>query len=370
MDQQAFFHCPTRISAEWFVDSVPSFRANTSGLTLGLALGDESPAKAFKKLLLRYTRRKLTFQGDAMRAMAGIIRRFSQLPELQGGFFQGIPRSSFDSSLLFTCTSRSLRRRHGFPSYSWTGWIGPLEYIFQNPGLPQLKDWLSQYTWITWFSRQPSSSRAPTLVWDHSALDDSLFALLRYEGYLRSRQRPSLDESGLSYPAEEAQIMPRELPAAINVREDLPYPLLQFWTFAVFYPMNLRRAKSGMTDIVDREGQRCGGLFLDGFHDLDFVYTGPKGKVFEFILLSRYEDEDVDLATFDINGVFATAKASSPHDPWDPTIELGYYVMCLEWSCRTTRDRHYLEFGGDITELRPGANLEGDYPSLIALCSA
>jgi hypothetical protein len=338
VDQQVFFHCPSRLSSEWFVDSVPNFSESIQGLPLGVDPGNESPAKEFESFLLQFSRRKLTFQSDAMSAMAGITRRFSELPELQGGFFEGLPRSSFDSSLLFSCASRSFRRRRGFPSYSWTGWIGPLKYDFQeHDDRWNVKSWLGNYTWIAWFSTLPSSSSAPTPVWDPAAVDDALFSLPRYKGYPRSRKRPFQDKSGLTYPIEESKVMPTPLPADIRAREDLQYPLLQFWTFAVFYPMSLRNAANGLTDIVDEKGQRCGSMFLDGFHDLDFVHTGSPGKVFEFILLSRYEDDDIDFKIFDVDGVYEMAMSSQ--DVWNERLELGYYVMCIEWMAGGVAER-------------------------------
>ncbi|KLU89813.1 hypothetical protein MAPG_08782 [Magnaporthiopsis poae ATCC 64411] len=289
VDQQVFFHCPARLSSEWLVDSVPSFPESTCGLTIGVHPSNGLSYSVFMSLLRQYTSRKLTFEDDAMRAMAGIIRRFSELPVFQGGFFQGMPRSSFDGFLLFSsrCSS-STRRRCGFPSYSWTGWAGPLEYDTLRRKRLGLKTWLCLHTWITWFSTPPPSSPGEsTLVWDPSILDDSLFSLRGYVGYPLSREGPLRDQSGLSYPAE-AKVMPTKLPPEIRTREDLQYPLLQFWTFAVFYRIRISLSSEGseVPYLISQEGRRLGRLYVDGPKNFLSSHRSLE-EVFEFILLSQ-----------------------------------------------------------------------------------
>jgi hypothetical protein len=68
-----------------------------------------------------YVKRDITFDGDAIRAVLGMLRRFSvKLDGRDSGLIFGHPRATFDYSLCWA----SIRfypntRRSGFPSWSW-----------------------------------------------------------------------------------------------------------------------------------------------------------------------------------------------------------------------------------------------------------
>ncbi len=61
---------------------------------------DYRPEAEYRIILLYFTPRALTNQGDALLAMAGIIRRLSI--EMKSSFFQGIPVAAFDTFLVST----------------------------------------------------------------------------------------------------------------------------------------------------------------------------------------------------------------------------------------------------------------------------
>lgn len=86
-----------------------------------------SPA-SYRDLLCRYSKREFTYQSDILNAMAGIIRRLSSIRSMDYPFFEGMPGLAFDSFLLFERADAPFPRRPGFPSYSWTGWIGPIAF--------------------------------------------------------------------------------------------------------------------------------------------------------------------------------------------------------------------------------------------------
>ncbi|KAK3305141.1 uncharacterized protein B0T15DRAFT_368905, partial [Chaetomium strumarium] len=62
--------------------------------------------------------RALTNDADALRAMAGILRRLSQRSRCR--MLQGLPTGLFDKYVLLRGPVAG--RRRGFPSYSWAGW--------------------------------------------------------------------------------------------------------------------------------------------------------------------------------------------------------------------------------------------------------
>lgn len=101
--------------------------------------------------LQAYTRRDLSFQNDAINAIRGIFRMFSAMPSpirhiwgiptdhyhsvnspwppnktlIRGDEFPGHFDSKFARALCWYL-SKPARRREGFPSWSWAGWLGNL----------------------------------------------------------------------------------------------------------------------------------------------------------------------------------------------------------------------------------------------------
>ncbi|KAF2022166.1 HET-domain-containing protein [Aaosphaeria arxii CBS 175.79] len=85
---------------------------------------------AYQKLCEDYTRRTLRNDGDAVSALAGVIR------PLAGGMrtdvLEGLPARFLDHFLLFVSTKAGSRRRSLFASYSWAGWEGGISWPREN----------------------------------------------------------------------------------------------------------------------------------------------------------------------------------------------------------------------------------------------
>lgn len=76
----------------------------------------------YVNLVHEYTKRQLTFEHNAHNAFMGIISAMSgSFPD---GFLFGVPLFSFDIGLCWTRVSAPIKRRAGFPSWSWLGWSG------------------------------------------------------------------------------------------------------------------------------------------------------------------------------------------------------------------------------------------------------
>jgi hypothetical protein len=129
---------------------------------------------AWQKLCENYTRRKLRYDGDALRAIAGILRPLAA--GMYTDMVEGLPGFYLDMSLLFISSRSNLQRRPGFASFSWAGWSGQVMWPRENSvcfqdeeqnwDMSNLFKWLKQKTFIDWSVWQRSGEvevLAPTL---------------------------------------------------------------------------------------------------------------------------------------------------------------------------------------------------------------
>ncbi|GAB1318460.1 Heterokaryon incompatibility domain-containing protein [Madurella fahalii] len=301
---RVYFRCRLDVYAEHVVDQRPRGSREHLFLTSWASTLSETaelkePLRSFANILSYYSQRALTFPSDALRALDGITRRVSQLSKCH--ILQGIPTAAFDAFLIFERDGHGiLRRRPGFPSYSWAGWKGRLTVplyvrisIFEY-----LNRWLEERTWIIWYKRNPSG--VLSLVWDPSANESFPLDNFDYPGY---RKRQPFDcpaevfvNSARTYPTEDL---------ASNSIPETPYPLLQFWTLSVHFPIQLKDDFTGGAHIISTNGLQVGSVSLDGVEQTT-IFTSQ--DTFEFILLSRTMDPRPNCRG-----------------------EMRYFVMLLEW---------------------------------------
>jgi len=295
----------------------------------------EEPLHDFGNMLIYYNKRALSFQSDALRALAGITRRVSQKAKCR--FLQGMPTAAFDAFLLFERNSwGTLRRRQGFPSYSWVGWKGGLVVMKRSQKFNNLNKWLERYTWIIWYKRSPSGVLNP--VWDPAA--NELFPLgdMSYPGY--RKRRPFRGPPGVSINST------RTSPTQELDGDPMPkteYPLLQFWTVSAHFRVQLEVASAGRGEvhIVTAQGTLAGRIWLDGMEETNMFNTQD---TFEFILLSR----------------------TMGRNPWQTQDhKAGYYVLLLEWKGLIAERRGFglLDMSALANCLPPPA-MEGNHPWL------
>lgn len=123
---------------------------------------------AFQKLCEDYSKRALRFDGDALRAMAGILRPVAA--GMQTVMIEGLPAAYLDIGLLFISSQSNLKRRKQFPSFSWAGWSGQIMWTRENYNwfedgkmswdAPNLSKWLDHKTFIEWTLWKPSNEIA------------------------------------------------------------------------------------------------------------------------------------------------------------------------------------------------------------------
>jgi Heterokaryon incompatibility protein (HET)/Tetratricopeptide repeat len=97
--------------------------------------------QTYKKLIETYSRRNFSFKSDIINAFTGMFAVMDE--HFQDSTFHGIPAAIFSHALLWTPAARLARRGAQlplmsamsmgqpdpkFPSWSWVGWDGPVEY--------------------------------------------------------------------------------------------------------------------------------------------------------------------------------------------------------------------------------------------------
>jgi hypothetical protein len=228
-------------------------------------------ASRYYSLVTDYSKRALSDDRDALRAMSGITQRFSSL--LRYDFLEGMPSRILETCLAFkACKGNSLHRRAGFPSYTWAGWRGALR-------IPAA---FVPHCWIIWYKRSPSGKISPVRDpekrhWAHITIVDPPVPL----GIDTSRTAPT--ELSFSPPP-------------------LSYHLLQFWTIAIFCKISKYEDFTGNCALVLKDGTKMGPISLDGFEESVFF---DSNELYEFILLSsgeRYAEYQVMLIEW-IDGI-------------------------------------------------------------------
>ncbi|KAF5682768.1 hypothetical protein FCIRC_4819 [Fusarium circinatum] len=311
IENKVFYRCRRAEHAEHFVDDLsPTIIYSTLGSLLPGAVSMERPAFDFSTMLFYYTKRVLTNQNDTSRAMAGIVRRISEL--MKCSFFQGLPTAMFDFFIIFFAFGTVLHRRSTFPSYSWTGWRGSLD-VDLTPNHQEANEWLRDRTWIIWYKRSPSG--VINLVWDPDANPLFPSSDLDYAGY--RHRRPFSGGRHVPRKLDTRRTMPTE-----NIsfsRELPPYHMLQFWTLSLFYSIFDIDVFRAVGYLQDSNRKKCGFVCLDGFEETDFFESHGS---FEIILLSEASRSS-----------FMSYNKIRLRDPYP--LNAGpwkfYNIMILEW---------------------------------------
>lgn len=304
-----FYRCRVAEHSEHYADFL-SQRINvgaTAGSLLPEAILMEDPISDYSTMLFYYTQRVLTNQKDVLRAMTGIIRRFTEAMKCR--FLEGLPTALFDRFIIFHAFGTTLHRRSSFPSYSWTGWRGQIKVDHDNRG-NDIKTWLRERTWIIWYERSPSGTT--NLVWDPSTND---FSSSAYRGY-RDRGIFS-DGQRISKQLNSRRTMPTE---EVSFTRVVPtYPMLQFWTLSVFYTITDINVFQATGYLTDMNNARCGFVWLDGFEET--IFFESKGP-FEVILLSESFTHQCSTEL----DRHSNNRYSKVVGQW-----AYYYVLLLEW---------------------------------------
>lgn len=274
VEDRIFFHCPRATLSE---DCAMKLRWEPNKLLRML-----NPFQDYKELVKEYSIRVLTTQNDALRAMAGIIRRISESQRWE--IVEGMPTVDLDRMMLFRGRYHPLSRRPDFPSYSWLGWKGGVKFM---EGL------LFFERWINWHVQHPATGLIlPVQRQPGSVIPGAQMIETRTSDEISTHRRSDsrLSRAGI----QMNQPVPSE--GLAELHPPPTFSLLCFSTTAVFFELSNLDYVKGKADIihpVKRSNEIfewvIGAVHLDGFDEYPVV------RYAEFILLSRIKLSENDV---------------------------------------------------------------------------
>lgn len=89
-------------------------------------------SRIYFKRVSTYSQRSLTYETDTLNAFSGVVNRLELAFDVR--FFWGMPRQNIPEFLVWNCSrfSKGNWRRGAFPSWSWAGCSGPIEFFALN----------------------------------------------------------------------------------------------------------------------------------------------------------------------------------------------------------------------------------------------
>ena len=257
--------------------------------------------RTYARAVKAYTARQLTNPGDILNAFSGIANTI-----YHGRLIDGLPVSAFDLALLWQ-PQVLLKRREGFPSWSWAGWIGQVQHEARcleefedecDSEREQIEQWVKARTWIVWHSSRGTHSTAPFYLQNgppclHSSV--SIMATRRFPGQSQNvSPTPSLLSTALNISNKRA-------------RENR---YLQFWTISAYYSIELDKSAvlkysssepenmgNGLRrfNLHDKLGQKCGWILLD--KGCIHPFSNKVEALYEFLILSEIKSSSTSDAS-------------------------------------------------------------------------
>jgi hypothetical protein len=134
-DHETFFHCDSVLESDSGMsttsDSWPGrnilstlFKTQESSLDVCYQYN------LFTRLVFDFSKRKLTYSEDSLKAISGIFAVFSN--RFGWRFVAGMPSHLMGHALLWRSASPNQPRNPNFPSWSWAGWTGRSHWSFQS----------------------------------------------------------------------------------------------------------------------------------------------------------------------------------------------------------------------------------------------
>lgn len=356
---QAFFQCRSTAMSEdiWSDSPVAGWSIDLSKSPQQLlSLLQDRPLQTYAKIVEKYTACALdsNHKDDILIAFKGMSNVLSK--SMNSYFVYGMPDIYFDWALLWEprhYPKRRLAYRHSkkidireakskqgatFPSWSWCGWLGVMQYTQSVcPLYPyDLNEWFSRHTWIIWYIRD--SRGRLRLVRQPPYSPNRREGETRREGSeIAHLLNPELDIYGrvLRYPQHVRTTFTKTLPGYSTDKVDSqekPDPLqrdlmyLQFWTWSAHLSLffeDTDKSKRGpghglrRFEILDYKGDWCGTMVLRQ----DWASKIEKEPIRKFIAISdakAFSTEECDSWNYYVPG---EREASA----WDL-----FYVLLIE----------------------------------------
>lgn len=230
---QIYFSCNSAVYSEDIIDG-PALEVEPATLygarRMKLQPDPERPWSIYCRAAEIYSSRILSHQRDALDAFSGILRTLHS-----GRCVEAVPVTFLDLALLWQPFER-LRRREGFSSWSWVGWIGRIRYNTEKieernkSEVQALSAWFIARTWIVWHVSTRKKCHLPAYriwgpLWSH-------------------RVRPENATQNSRFPKQHDTITPTpgmlfEQLKRIPLDESRDIHYLQFWTMSVHCRINV-----------------------------------------------------------------------------------------------------------------------------------
>ena len=134
-DHETFFHCDSGLES---VSGIATRSDAWRGRNILLSVFDKQENSLdvsqqfnlYTRLVFDFSKRKLTYSEDSLKAISGIFAIFSS--RFGWRFVAGMPSHLMDHALLWRSASPDRLRNPNFPSWSWVGWSSPSHWHFQN----------------------------------------------------------------------------------------------------------------------------------------------------------------------------------------------------------------------------------------------
>lgn len=163
---QEMFH--ETLEADEAPDRIPTFQSSTHYWQNGfdIILTDQIWRQTtYGAFVDSYTRRNLTFQADALNACRAALTQMTLATGV--GFLWGLPLKGLASALLWQPEQyHCLQRRTGFPSWSWLGWVGRINYDYW---MEEMEDYSKEA------EARASDNKEKNNIQYHRPVADSLF---------------------------------------------------------------------------------------------------------------------------------------------------------------------------------------------------
>lgn len=295
VDDRIFFHCPGGTQSE---DCEVWLRWAPNSLLQML-----HPLRDYKLLVKTYSMRVLSTQNDAFRAMSGIIRRISEIQRWH--IVEGMPTMAFENMMLFRRIRHPLSRRLAFPSYSWLGWKGELEFMEGRHFFE---------AWINWYVRNPATGEVVLAEGQPMPpRPDAQGTGIRASDNTPLHQNPDVLFPQANVQMSQASFSERQA----KLQSPQTFSLLCFSTLAVFFELTNMDFVKGIAGVgypgkqYREQINPIGSVTLDGFDE------HPPARDAEFILLSKTIPSDHDLRELGLKRFLDSKEV--------------YMIMLIEW---------------------------------------
>jgi Heterokaryon incompatibility protein (HET) len=144
--EQVFFECQSMSCSEVLDEPLEQLHHHKSEMDSRYRTGlfpNQGTGKGpfdVAKLIETYSRKKLTYESDGLNAIAGLFRMFGRQSPAVNGYW-GVPfvsdnrdwlaklsKGAFLHGLLWIIEGDCKRRKGQFPTWSWVGFVGPVNY--------------------------------------------------------------------------------------------------------------------------------------------------------------------------------------------------------------------------------------------------